>query len=1099
MNKLSYFRTRKFYLLVIGCLILGLVLGVAASSNLELAQAAPRAAAVGIGAGSYNTTLPAGAAGPNGTPKRTANVTGPMPTNDWWSSLGWQTSTNAYSNNMIPNPLGMRAKANGLGIGYTPTAGGGSYGYSEALTLGTVGLNSPDTKVDDYSDWTVTGYWSGGGSTLRATFGHGLPFVYATKTGGNALITFTGTPTIWSNSGNAVGATIGSRHFGIFAPAGATWTASGTTVQSTLAGKSYFSVAVLPDNSVATLNDFKAHAFAFITDTTVSWSYNQSAAQLTTTFTATTTPQEGTETRPLMALFRHHWLYSSDVNTTYTYNSSRGQMKVTRGSSFRTVMAFNGALPSLPDMGTYNRTTLNTYVNEVANSQGTITSDTYWAGKALNRASLLVWIADQMGNTAARDKLLGVLKTSLQNWLTAPDGNTAQMFHYNSTWGTLIGYPAAYGSNTDLNDHHFHYGYFVLAAATVANFDPAWASDSQWGGMVKLLIRDYNSWQRNDSMFPFLRNFDPYEGHGWASGNAFFGGGNNQESSSEAMMSNTGILLWGAATGDTAIRDLGVFLFANENAAIEQYWMDIDNVVFPSTYPQVAAGMIWSDGVAHGTWFSGAPEMIHGINFLPIIGSSYYLGRRPSYITTNYNEIVAENGGVEDEWVDIIWEYQALSDPAAAISKFGSGSYGPEAGESKAHTYHWIHNLNGMGRLDTTVTANIPTYAVFNKNGTRTYVAWNPGGSPITVSFSNGVNCNVAARQLFASTTCSGTPPPTTPPPTTPPPTTPPPTTPPPTTPPPTTPPPTTPPPTTPPPGSNLALGKPITCSNAEAGNPATNLVDGNTTTRWAGYPWPQTCQLDLGATYSMNRTELMPYSNRAYQYRIEVSNDGTTYTRIVDRSANTTGGATLTDSFAVASGRYVRLVVTGASGYTGGWSSFYEFRIFGGGTPPPTTPPPTTPPPTTPPPTTPPPTTPPPTTPPPTTPPPGTNLALGRPVTCSSVENAGTVCANAVDGNTGTRWSSAFSDPQWIYVDLGATRTLNRVVLRWEAAFGRAYRIEVSDNATSWTQVYSTTTGDGGIDDLTLSGSGRYVRVYGTVRALQYGYSLWELEVYGY
>jgi hypothetical protein len=263
-------------------------------------------------------------------------------------------------------------------------------------------------------------------------------------------------------------------------------------------------------------------------------------------------------------------------------------------------------------------------------------------------------------------------------------------------------------------------------------------------------------------------------------------------------------------------------------------------------------------------------------------------------------------------------------------------------------------------------------------------------------------------------------------------------------------------------------------------GNEAAKLVDGNTATRWSGTPWPQTCQLNLGAAYSINRTELMPYANRAYQYRIEVSSDGTTYTQVVNRTTNTTGSATFTDSFAAVSARYVRLVVTGASGYTGGWASFYEFRIFGGT--PPTTPPPTTPPPT---------------TPPPTTPPPTTNLALGKPVTCSSVENAGMACANAVDGSTSTRWASAFSDPQWIQVDLGSVQTIGRVVLRWETAYGRAYQIQTSTDGTVWTWIYSTTTGDGGIDTLTVSGSGRYIRMLGTTRATGYGYSLWEFEVY--
>ena len=125
-------------------------------------------------------------------------------------------------------------------------------------------------------------------------------------------------------------------------------------------------------------------------------------------------------------------------------------------------------------------------------------------------------------------------------------------------------------------------------------------------------------------------------------------------------------------------------------------------------------------------------------------------------------------------------------------------------------------------------------------------------------------------------------------------------------------------------------------------------------------------------------------------------------------------------------------------------------------------------------------------------------NKALNKPVTVSSTENAGTPGSAAVDGNTGTRWSSAFSDPQWIRVDLGSTQTVTRVKLNWEAAYGKAYQIQTSTDGTTWTTRYSTTTGDGGIDDITFAAvSARYVRMYGTTRATQYGYSLWELEVY--
>jgi len=126
-------------------------------------------------------------------------------------------------------------------------------------------------------------------------------------------------------------------------------------------------------------------------------------------------------------------------------------------------------------------------------------------------------------------------------------------------------------------------------------------------------------------------------------------------------------------------------------------------------------------------------------------------------------------------------------------------------------------------------------------------------------------------------------------------------------------------------------------------------------------------------------------------------------------------------------------------------------------------------------------------------------NRALGRPATASSVEFTGFEAAMAVDGSLATRWSSAFSDPQWIYVDLGGTYALSEVVLRWEDAYATAYRIQVSSDAVAWADIFSTSTGNGGVDDLiALSGSGRYVRMFGSARATPYGYSLWEFEVYG-
>ncbi|XVU23793.1 DUF1996 domain-containing protein [Actinoplanes sp. CA-054009] len=124
--------------------------------------------------------------------------------------------------------------------------------------------------------------------------------------------------------------------------------------------------------------------------------------------------------------------------------------------------------------------------------------------------------------------------------------------------------------------------------------------------------------------------------------------------------------------------------------------------------------------------------------------------------------------------------------------------------------------------------------------------------------------------------------------------------------------------------------------------------------------------------------------------------------------------------------------------------------------------------------------------------------ISQGKTVTASSTESAAFPASNAVDGNLGTRWSSAFSDPQWLQVDLGGTATISSVVLNWEAAYARAFSVKTSANGSTWTTLYSTNAGTGGRQALTVTGSGRYVRLETTARATQWGVSLTEFQVYG-
>ena len=306
---------------------------------------------------------------------------------------------------------------------------------------------------------------------------------------------------------------------------------------------------------------------------------------------------------------------------------------------------------------------------------------------------------------------------------------------------------------------------------------------------------------------------------------------------------------------------------------------------------------------------------------------------------------------------------------------------------------------------------------------------------------------------------------------------------------------------------TNLALNKTATASSVLGGNTAAMAFDGNATgTRWESAQGvdPQWLQVDLGATYTITSVKLTWETAAASAFQIQTSAAATgPWTNIYSTTTSTGGVQTLAVS---GSGRYIRM--NGTARTTQWGYSLWEMEVYGTGGAAPTatvtrtntagptatrtnTPvgPTTTPSRTF--------------TATATVPAAGcgaTNVALNKTATSSSNENAGTTPNLAVDGNTtGTRWSSAAADPQWIQLDLGSTQNICRVVLTWEAAYGTGYQIQVSGSATGpWTNIFSTTTGNGTTDDLTsLSGSGRYIRMNGTARATVYGYSLWEFEVY--
>lgn len=274
---------------------------------------------------------------------------------------------------------------------------------------------------------------------------------------------------------------------------------------------------------------------------------------------------------------------------------------------------------------------------------------------------------------------------------------------------------------------------------------------------------------------------------------------------------------------------------------------------------------------------------------------------------------------------------------------------------------------------------------------------------------------------------------------------------------------------------TNIALGRTAIASSIESASyPASNAVDGDLETRWSSrFSDPQWISIDLGQRYQIDRVVLHWETAFGRDYELQVSDDAVNWYPV--RSTLTGFHLSLDEPGEIdnrfnliGAGRYLRIY--GISRGTQWGYSLWEFEIYGM---PALTPAP---------------------------PPGGANLSQNYGFAwASSYEDSSYLATHVIDGNARTRWSSLFSDPQWIVVDLGIRADITRVVLRWETAYGRDYTIDVSDDANSWRTVRTVVGGDGGVDDHSqISGTGRYVRMHGTRRGTPWGYSLWEFEVYG-
>ena len=711
-----------------------------------------------VGSGSYTKTFPGhDEAGRNGVPPGSAQVSGaavgkPIPTNDWWSKLLIEN----HADNLFNYPMTMKTTSEGLIVTYIPN---GVIGDNQAIVVGVSGLNASRTTVSDYSDWTVTMDWIG---EFKTTSGIGMPFLYFEKgTSEVAQIKVNSGSVTLSGEMLLITDASSGADFAVYVPAGSSWVQSGSTYTSTLNGKNYWSMAMLPQtasNPSVIATEYKKYAYVFPTNTTAEWTYNEASSVMRTDFTVETSIKEGAHSNVLQGLLPHQWGHlasNSQTPDAHSYSSVRGEIKTMDGNTFSVENTFHGILPTLPYLANYSDgfsvSALNEKVDLLKNEALATWTDSYNEGQVMNRLVQTARIADEMGNIEARDQMITTVRERLEDWFSAESSEVAFLFHYNENWTALLGYPAGHGQDNNINDHHFHWGYFIHAAAFIEQIKPGWAT--QWGAMVDLLVRDAASSDRDDSLFPYLRNFSPYAGHCWANGFASFPQGNDQESTSESMQFNSSLIHWGTITRNDAIRDLGIYLYTTEQSAVEEYWLDINERIFPeSQYSLVSR--VWGNSYDNGTFWTSDIEASYGIELYPIHGGSMYLGHNTDYAEKLWTEIEGNTGILSNDdnvnlWHDIMYQFLAFTNPEKAIGLYNSNpDRNLKFGVSDAQTYYWIHAMNAMGRVDATITSNYPTAVAFEKEGVYTYAVHNYSETDIDVTFSNGFVLAARARQM---------------------------------------------------------------------------------------------------------------------------------------------------------------------------------------------------------------------------------------------------------------------------------------------------------------------------------------------------------------
>ncbi|MDE5722361.1 MAG: discoidin domain-containing protein [Clostridia bacterium] len=518
--------------------------------------------------------------------------------------------------------------------------------------------------------------------------------------------------------------------------------------------------AQFPSDEVKILHE---HGYAFVIDTSCLYSFDGASNTVTTQFRLRTMPMREGFTDEAYSAYLPHQLSKSSYDKGYVYPSVRGDCRSHSGNLFTTRDTFYGAVPTFtePTDDKYSVSVLYSQLLMVYKNNGgdktpeesnLISGDPYWQGKNLHPMAMAAIAADQIGATDLRDKFLDKIEYILTDWFTydpVKDKSTGAYFYYDGEWGTLYYKNSEFGAGVNLADHYFTYGYYTLASGVLSAYRHEFAE--KWGDMIELLIRDYMNPDRDDELFPYMRNFDPFAGHGWAGGYADNNGGNNQESAGEALNSWVGAYLYATAVGNEKLRQAAIYGFTTELNAIKHYWFNYFND-FPESYQYGVVGQVYGGSNFYGTFFNGQPLFMYGIHLIP--GEEYLTGYALNAAEREKLENLIDNMRKEQAGWDVsenekeIYAWQHIFIPIVAIYDADEAiawyeevlrTQGNVGNDSEQFNVYWlIHGMKSTGVRTTDIWAeNGESATVYQKDGAYNALCWNPTNQPKKFIFRN--------------------------------------------------------------------------------------------------------------------------------------------------------------------------------------------------------------------------------------------------------------------------------------------------------------------------------------------------------------------------